>query len=333
MKKFLSIIVNILILTALLLLPSVLLTKKRIIIIENQPRANQLSASSNLITKNAPFLSRTILLSDENERINSIFLGIPGQNNDAPNLTDTLMIMSVNKNTNDGFLLSIPRDLLVKIPETNFYTKINNLYQENGIDSIQTVLSEITGLSFDYNIVIDLEGVKQIINEVGGIDIFIEKEIYDPAFPGQNNSYQLFTLGKGWQHLDGISALKYIRTRYGAGSDFARMGRQQKILIALKEKIASLHPLRNLTIISNIWQAFNNHFQTNLSLQNIKTFLELARNVDLEKIEFKVLDPTTELLVSDYFTLGGQRAYILRPKAGIGNYNEIQEYINNLMQI
>lgn len=297
-----------------------IVTKKRVIVIINNSQP-------------ASFIAYASTLSDKNndQRINAIFLGVPGEGNRAPNLTDTLMIISADTNDKQGFLLSIPRDLLVKIPGTRSYTKINNLYQSNDINSVQAVLEEMTGLSFDYNMVIDLQGVKKAIDQVGGIDIFIEKEIYDPAFPSSNNSYQLFTLKKGKQHLDGETALKYIRTRYDPTGDFARMTRQQQVLMALKEKASSLHPLWQSATILSLWKTLTGHLQTNLNLENIKSFWQTANTINLENIEFKVLDPSTGLVVSDYTILGGQKAYVLRPTAGFDNYSEIREYINNLI--
>lgn len=314
-----AIIISILI---LLIFPlSEIITKKRVIIIENPPKAEGIVAGP-------PECCPGQLSAG---RINALFLGMAGEGNNAPNLTDTLIVMSINEKNKEGFLVSIPRDLLVKIPGKNIYTKINALYQEGGLDSLENILNEITGLNFDYDIVIDLEGVKKIIDQVGGIDIFVDNDIYDPDFPGPNNSYQVFALKKGWQHLDGETALKYIRTRHDPTGDFARMNRQQKVLTALKDKISSLHPLWNLAIIFEIWKTVTGHFQTNLSITNIKTFWTMAKDIDLEKIKFKTLDPTTELLVPDHFVFGNEEAYILKPRAGLNNYSEIRNYINQLI--
>ena len=109
------------------------------------------------------------------------------------------------------------------------------------------------------------------------------------------------------------------------------MSRQQKVLIALKEQISSLHPIWNIDIVLNVWETLKNHFQTNLSLHNIKALWQTTNDIDFEKIEFKVLDPATGLVVSDHMVLGGNKAYILRPKKGLGDYNEIREYISNLI--
>ncbi len=329
--------ITILILLALVFPLSKIITKKRVIIIEGssnyQPTADQPKTGESKGITNNPFAARILITPNENEnnRVNAFFLGIPGKGNSAPNLTDTLMIMSVNPINKQGLLLSIPRDLVVKIPNTNYYTKINALYQQKGIDVVQNVLKEITGLDFDYNIIIDLQGVKKIIDQIGGIDIFVEEVIYDPAFPGAGNSYQLFALKKGEQHLDGETALKYIRSRHNPTGDFARMSRQQKVLIALKEQISSLHPIWNIDIVLNVWETLKNHFQTNLSLHNIKALWQTTNDIDFEKIEFKVLDPTTDLVVADHMILGGAKAYVLRPKKGLGDYSEIREYISNLI--
>lgn len=325
MSKTLTKIISLVILAALIIVLWAVITKKRVIVIENTPKNYTTNASSIF---GDPALADSL----ENKRINAIFLGIPGAGNSAPNLTDTLMILSINNETGKGFLLSIPRDLLVRVPGKNFYTKINSLYQEGRIDSVKTILREISGLDFDYDFVIDLEGVKKIIDELGGIDVFVENEIYDPAFPESNNSYELFRLEKGQHHLDGETAVKYIRTRHDPTGDFARMRRQQQVLIALKDKISSLNPLWNSATILNLWQISAEHFKTNLSIENIKSAWKMLKNIDLDKLEFHVLDQTSDLVVPDHTLLGNQTAYILRPKNGLNNYSEIKNYINNLIK-
>ena len=319
MRSVLAKAIIVVILIILILPLSEIATKKRVIIIENYSNSpNQYSELPQSSEKNA-------------ETTTAIILGIPGEGNDAPNLTDTLMVTSINEKTSEGFLLSIPRDLWVKVPEKNFYTKINAVYQDFGLDVLKNILSEITGLKFDYSAVVDLSGVKQVIDQVGGIDVYVEKDIYDSAFPGPNNSYQVFALNKGWQHLDGETALKYVRTRHDTWGDFARMGRQQQVLAALKQKITSFHPIWNLGVILSIWRAVMSHVSTNISLLNIKTFWQIAKEIDLEKIKFEALDQTTELLVPDHVFIGNQEAYILKPKAGQDNYEEIKNFIKTLL--
>lgn len=332
MRKSLIILLNIVILAALLALPSLALTKKRILTVENDAKSlNKENSSKKILSKTISISSDQGLFLKNKHRINAIFLGTPGQGNSAPNLTDTLMVMSIDNITGKGFLISIPRDLLVKIPDSDYYSKINSLYHRKGMEAIEFVLTKITGLTFDYWAVIDLSGVKKVIDQLGGIDIEIEEKIYDPAFPGPDNSYQLFTLNPGKHRINGETALKYIRTRHNPTGDFARMKRQQKVLIAIKKQITSLNPIWDSKTVIKLFNTIKNNFQTNLSVKNIKAFWKSAKNIDLEKISFKVLNPETNLIVPSHSILGGQRAYVLKPKAGLNNYEKIHEYINNLI--
>lgn len=319
MSKFLAKAMVILILILFIFPLLEITTKKRVIVIENSSQS--LNRYAGLPKSN-----------EENTKIaTAVILGIPGKGNNAPNLTDTLMVAGINQKTKEGFLLSIPRDLWVKMPQKNFYTKINAVYQNFGLDALKNILSEITGLEFDYSAVVDLSGLKQVIDQLGGIDVYVEKDISDSAFPGSNNSFQIFTLKAGLQHLDGETALKYARTRHDTWGDFSRMNRQQQVLMALKEKITALHPLWNLGVVLSIWQVIMSHVSTNISLLDIKTFWQVAKDIDLEKIKFRALDQTTELLVPDHVLIGNQEAYILKPKAGLDNYEEIRNFIKTLL--
>lgn len=266
------------------------------------------------------------------ERVNLLFLGIPGQGYRAPNLTDTIIIINSTPKAENPIAISIPRDLLVKSP--NYYTKINSIYQEGGIKAIKSSLKEITNLDIDYFIVLDLEGVKKLVDQFGGIDVFVEKDIYDPQFPGPNDSYITFSLNKGHHHLDGETALKYIRTRHEPGGDFARIKRQQQVINILKDKILSLNLFWNFPTILKIWKTLNEHTYTNIGLTDIKYAWNLAKKTNLDEIEFITLNNQPEgnqLLVSDKIILGDEEAYILKPRAGLNNYEEIKNYINQLI--
>lgn len=266
------------------------------------------------------------------QRVNLLFLGIPGQNNQAPNLTDSIIILNSGPKGQNPIGISIPRDLLIKFPDKNYYTKINSLFKwggtkEKGIELVAMVLNEITGLEFDYFIVLDLEGVKKVIDIVNGIDVYVENDIYDPMFPGSDDSYQIFSIKRGQHHLNGETAVKYIRTRHDVGGDFTRIKRQQQVISDLKDKVFSLNPFWNFPTFLNIWKTLDKHTYTNIDINDIKYAWTLAKNTDFEEIEFHTLD-----LIPDTITLGGKTAYILKPKAGINNYKEIKENINKLLK-
>jgi len=267
-------------------------------------------------------------IKDKN-RVNFLFLGIPGESNPAPKLTDTILIINSTPKAENPVGISIPRDLLVKYPSANWQTKINALYQKGGIETIKTAISEITGLESNYYLVLDLEGVKKLIDKLDGIDINIEENIYDPKFPAQYNSYEVFSLKKGLQHLDGETALKYIRTRNQPQGDFSRIKRQQQVISALKNKILSLNFFWNFPKILGLWRILEQNSSTNIGLTDIRYAWNLIKKANLDEIEFNTIAPP--LVISSTATLGDETASVLIPKLGLNNYSEIKEYINKLI--
>lgn len=267
---------------------------------------------------------------DGKKRVNFLFLGIGGENNPAPQLTDTIIVINSSPKGENPIGISIPRDLLVKYPEKTYYTKINALYQEGGINAIKTVISEITGLESDYYLVLDLDGVKNLIDKLDGIDIEVKEDIYDPQFPAQYNSYETFSLKRGLQHLDGETALKYIRTRHQPEGDFSRIKRQQQIISALKTKILSLNFFWDFPKIFSLWRILENNSLTNIGLTDIKYAWNLAKKTNFDEIEFNTIAPP--LVISDTAILGNETASVLVPKTGLDNYEEIKNYINELIK-
>ncbi len=274
-------------------------------------------------------IDQTTLNQLKKNRINLLFLGIPGEGNSAPQLTDTILIINSSPKGEDPIAISIPRDLLVKYPEKNYYTKINALYKYGGIETIKTKIKEITDLNIDYYVVLDLGGVKQIIDKLDGIEVDVKEDIYDPKFPAEYNSYQIFSLSRGVQHLDGETALKYIRTRNQANGDFSRIERQQQVISAIKDKTLKLNILWNFPTILELWNDIKQNTETNIGLIDIKYVLKLIKKTDLDNIQFGTIAPP--LVVLDTRILGRETASVLIPQNGIEKYNEIKNYINNLL--
>lgn len=268
---------------------------------------------------------------------NFLLLGVPGRGNDAPDLTDTILVAHLNPKPLEISLISIPRDLWVKVPQSDYFTKINTLYvlgknsdsPEQGIDLLRQKIEQITGQKIDYYVLVDLSVVKKIIDEVGGLNILVKQDIYDPAFPGPNHSFQTFELKAGWRYLDGETASKYIRTRHSTQGDFDRVGRQQQVLWALKEKLAALNPTADLpSMISVVQDAWNN-IKTNISLTELPSLWSLSKQISPNDIKTIMIDdnPQNGLLVPDQISVGGSQASILKPRTGIENYEEIQKFI------
>jgi len=187
------------------------------------------------------------------ERINVLVLGKAVPNYPGSDLTDTIILASINPQTFESSLLSIPRDLLVKIPNTNRLTKINAVYvyglklggQQKGIDLLKRVITDITGQRVDYYAMVNFTAFEKSIDVLGGVDLEVTEDIYDNRYPGPHFSYQTFEIKKGRHHLDGPTALKYVRVRHNSGGDFGRARRQQQVIEAAKEKFFAKRGLRD----------------------------------------------------------------------------------------
>jgi len=285
---------------------------------------------------------RKPLRGENKDRINILLVGLAGENYPGENLTDSIIIASVNPKTYQTALLSIPRDLYVQIPETNSYTKINALFARGkdkhgktieGIDDLKKTLSEITGLDINYYVAIDFDGFKKVIDELGGIKIQVPRDIHDERYPGPNYSYETFNIKEGLYTLDGETALKYARTRHDEDGDFGRAYRQQQILEASRQKAFSIGTLLNVPAINNILDTLSDHLRTDIPLDKIDSFLNLVGKIDTHTTINKVLDagkPDSLMAVSHVF-LGNVRAFILIPRTG--KYDEIQELAKDIFNL
>lgn len=260
---------------------------------------------------------------------NILFLGKPGAGYPGGELTDTIIITHLKENENGLTMISLPRDLLVKIPDKETFAKINSLYILAGIESVKEKIREITGLAIDYYVIIDLTAIKEIVNLLDGLNVNVPQDIYDPYFPGPNYSYQPFVLKAGWRYLDGENILKYIRTRYTSpNGDFDRMARQQQIIKLAEQKIFSLNPLADFLTYLKIFNSLNKHIETDIGVTKMKYFWGIIENLDTNKLRAVVIDENnTSLLTSGQALFGTQIVSIVLPKAGQENYQEIKEYV------
>jgi len=282
------------------------------------------------------------LRGEKEERINILLLGLAGENYPGENLTDSIIVASVNPKTYQTAMLSIPRDLYVRIPNTSSYTKINALYARGhdrngktteGIEDLKSALSEITGLSIHYYVALDFDGFKKVIDELKGVKIQVPKDLHDERYPGPNFSYQTFDIKEGLQDLNGETALKYARTRHNEEGDFGRAYRQQQILEATRQKAFSLETLVNVPAMNSILNILGDHLRTDIPLNELESFLALAEKIDTHTTTNKVLDAgkADSLLAVSHVALGRVRAFILIPRTG--NYDEIRELAKNIFDL
>ncbi|MCK5080733.1 MAG: LCP family protein, partial [Candidatus Moranbacteria bacterium] len=313
--------------------------EKKTILVNTPPKSSTLlSATTDLITNNNKNLRGA-----SPERINILLLGMGGEGHKGQYLTDTIILASINPTNYETALISIPRDLYVKIPDTYAYTKINAVYTygkrnlekqgQPAISSIKKTVEEITGQPVDYYLTINFEGFKQVIDELGGIIIQVDQDIVDHRYPGPGTSYETFKIDKGTHLVNGDMALKYARVRHVTGGDFARLERQQEIISAAKRRALSINNFVNPIKFIGLLNVLGENIQTNIQLDEIPAFIEIFNNINTYQMNTEVLDAwsSNSLLAVSHVLLGNVNAFILVSRTG--NYKEIQNLVTNIFNL
>jgi LCP family protein required for cell wall assembly len=300
-------------------------------------------AARNIIAKSnggAPALLGSVdptkLKGEGDGRINVLVLGIGGQGHEAPNLSDTLLVMSIDPKTKDSAMLSIPRDLYVKLPAVakygNQYGKINAANAYGGPEYAAKVVSAVIGVPIHYYILVDFSGFRQAVDAVGGVDINVPKAIYDPEYPCDNEKggYCPFRVAAGTQHMSGTIALRYARSRKST-SDFDRAARQQQVIAAVREKALQLSTLTNPVKITQLIDTLGSHVKTDFQPNEIAKMANIVKDLDTSKMTQNVLttDGPDALLNGGTNIIDGA-GYIEVPKAGNFVYTDIQDFVKNV---
>lgn len=283
------------------------------------------------------FTKENELEGQTDDRINILALGMGGLGHDGPYLTDTNMIISIKPSTGQIAMISIPRDLQVDIPGYG-YNKINfaNSFGETknagqGAEFAAKVIEKTFDLKINYYVRLDFKAFEEMIDEVGGITVNVENSFVDQMYPAANSEYQTVQFTKGIQTMNGDLALKFARSRHGnnsEGSDFARAKRQQKIILALKEKVLSFSTLVNPIKINNIKNTLEKHISTNMEFSDIMAFLKMVKELDTQNIIHLVFDDSPNGFLKNGYTAEG--AFILEPVTG--NFDKINETIKNVFE-
>src|SRR3990167_7145501 len=292
------------------------------------------------IARLSPFLfqllfNRDISLKTNDDHINVLLLGIGGKNHEGPNLTDTIIFTSLSTKGDKVTLVSIPRDLWV--PDLN--AKINTAYSTGeskrlggGLVLSKAVVSKIMNQPINYVLRIDFDGFVKAVDLIGGLDINVERTFED--FPCR---YFRVHFDKGQQHMDGKTALRFVRSRHGQGaegSDFARSKRQEKIIKAFKDKVFSLQTLANPTKVISLYDILKGSIDTDVKDDELDDFIRLAGKMKTAKTENAVLDTgdgktkRPGLLINPQSGEEYNFEWVLIPRVGNGNFSEIQKYID-----
>jgi len=284
-----------------------------------------------------PFSTNLPQLPKENpDRINILLLGNRGlkEEGEGKLLSDSIILLSIKKSAGQIALISLPRDLYVRLWCLKENKKINFAYAYGGLDCAKKTVSLVTDLYIDYAISVDFKALKETIDALGGITVYLDEpfeEDFQWAKEGweedehwfikeiDNEERWVFYVSEGENHLDGQTALYYVRSRYST-SDFDRMRRQQQVLVALKEKALSLEVLINPIKIYTLLDVLGKNVRTDIGLDDIKNLIDLSSDLDMKNIKRNIFDTTDEGLLYETFI---NDEYVLLPVND--NFEQIQE--------
>lgn len=293
------------------------------------------------------------LKKDNNGRSNFLILGTSEDDNDhaGADLTDSMLVASVDQTNKNIYMFSVPRDLYVKYGTactSGYAGKINAYFscadsgntdeaEQNRLTKTQSLVGEIFGLDIQYGVHVNHTVIKEAVNAVGGIDVDIQGSngapgVLDRNFDWRcNYSCHLVKYENGVHHLDGEHALFLAQARgdvaptYGlANSNFDREKNQQKILTALKSKATSTGTLTNLSAITKLIDALGGNLRTNIQTSEIQTLAHVANDIKQEDIHTISLISSEGSVVTTG-NYGG--ASVVIPSAGIFNYEDIKALI------
>ena len=283
-------------------------------------------------------------------RVNILLLGIGGVGHDGADLTDTMMLASIDPINHSVGLLSIPRDLWVKMPPGSFvgnYQKINAAYESGkysylgkedatsgnskaiqaGFDTVDSVVSGVLGVPIHYNVLVDFQAFQQSVDSIGCVSINVPTELYDPTVAWENHNSPIVAK-PGVQTMCGQQALLYARSRE-TSSDFARGERQRALMVAIKDKTLTLGTFSNPVKVSNLLSSLGTNVYSDFSLGDISRLYQIAQQIPSASIKSLDLDTPPNQLVTTA-DINGLSA--VEPLAGPYDYSAIQSYVRNTLK-
>lgn len=303
---------------------------------------------------NAPALDANVdptkLKGEGDGRVNVLMLGKGGAGHDGADLTDTILIMSIDPIQKDASMLSIPRDFWVKTDAGQ--SKINAVYanakykvlngkktsdinqraEQAGLAAIETEVEEVFGVPIHYHVMVDFAAFEKAINTVGGIDINVTKDgvVYERLWNPVTRKNYVLDVKEGRQHFNGERALFYARSRHtSARGDFDRAERQRAVILALKDKVMSAGTYGNPVKINQLVNEFGDHVRSNLTTGEVLRVYDIMKGIDSTKVgSLGLADPPNVLV--DTGMINGQS--VVKPIAGLYDYTAIQSFVRNSLK-
>jgi LCP family protein required for cell wall assembly len=276
------------------------------------------------------------------ERTTILLLGYGGAGHDGAYLTDSLMLASIEPSKGVVTLLSVPRDLWVTIPENPYakshQAKVNEAFlvaaargdRDEALRIADATLEAVLGVTIDRTIAIDFRAFRAVVDAVGGIDVTVDRA-FVASYPANDDpridpGWIVISFNAGPQHMDGETAIRYARARYSdgpEGNDFARAARQQKVMLAARDKIVSTNAVTRLFALVD---ALRDNVRTDLSLADMQALAAFAESYD-DSRTIKSSLSTLNVLQSN---VAAGTGYALHPR--VREWSEVRAYVRLLFE-
>ena len=260
----------------------------------------------------------------DNYNFNFLVLGLDSRDGSDTLLTDT--VMAGFYHPGKLIFLSLPRDLWID----SLKTKINALYYYDGAFLVKEEVEKIVGEEIDYSIILDLASVSEIVDLVGGIEIDVEHAFDDYEYPKDDGSGGTVHIrfNKGKQTITGKRVLQYIRSRKSPditeGTDKARARRQQRVVLAILERISQFRLIANPKITGRLYHFWQERVDADLPSALL---LKLGRVYAQGKISFEFFNLPDEFLFVPSIRKYG--LWVLEPKGG--DWEQIREWVREMI--
>jgi polyisoprenyl-teichoic acid--peptidoglycan teichoic acid transferase len=228
--------------------------------------------------------------------------------------SDTLIVVHVDPLAKWASMLSIPRDTYVTIPKSGEGDKINGAYSygyrnpeiygknvtpdEGGAALAAETVEEFLGITIDYTAQVDFNGFQKLVDAIDGITIDVPYAILDAEYPTEDFGYMRLLIEPGLQRMDGLTALRYARTRH-VDSDFGRGARQQQVIQAALNEVKRRGLLGNLEALPELLAVVRESIKTTMPIDDLSTLRSLAalaQEMGTDRIQRFTLNPDTVAL-------------------------------------
>src|SRR6266851_5103490 len=290
------------------------------------------------------------------QKVNILLLGMGGYENDAPFLTDSIMAVTIDPASNRVSMVSIPRDLVVRMnlqdnPNRIWVNKINAAYEvpyvsiiccvaaqfqgrDGGGYAAEHEVGKVTGLTFDRYIAVDFVAFRDMVNALGGVDVCLSTPLDDWSYPNYSNGYMPIHFRAGCQHLNGEQALEIARSRHAVqpeqSSDFGRARRQQDIMQAIKKRATTVN---GFSKAPQLLTALQNNIKTDMSLSDMRAIYDWGKNLPDSSIIRTALTAPSGAADGNLLDSGncGMGPYVSQLCADDPSFNQIHRYLANVL--